>query len=71
MKKRVLFVLKRRHDYNEEHYSHEGLTTGLYNSATFVKDMLHHEGVSSKLVVVTDNNDIDREVAIFKPTHVI
>jgi hypothetical protein len=71
MKKRVLFILKRREDYGQEHYSNEGLTTGLYNSATFVKDMLQRKGVPSKLVVVTDNNDIDREVAEFKPTNVI
>jgi hypothetical protein len=71
MKKRVLFILKRRHDYNQEHYSHEGLTTGLYNSATFVEKMLNNSKVESKLVVVVDNNDIDREVTEFKPTHVI
>lgn len=71
MKKRVLFILKRRHDYNQEHYSHDGLTTGLYNSATFVKEMLERRGVPSKLVVVIDNNDIDREVASFKATDVI
>lgn len=71
MKKRVLFILKRRHDYGQEHYSNEGLTTGLYNSATFVKDMLLERRIPSKLVVVIDNNDIDREVVDFKPTHVI
>lgn len=71
MKPKVLFLLKRRHDYSQEHYSNEGLATGLYNSATFVKDMLYKKGVPSKLVVVIDNNDIDREVTLFKPTHVI
>jgi len=71
MKKRVLFILKRREDYNQEHYSNEGLTTGLYNSATFVKEMLQKKGLTSKLVVVIDNNDIDREVTEFKPTHVV
>lgn len=71
MKKRVLFLLKRRHDYSQEHYSNEGLTTGLYNSATFVKDILQRKSVPTKLVVVIDNNDIDREVTQFKPTHVI
>lgn len=71
MNRKVLFILKRREDYNQEHYSNEGLTTGLYNSATFVKDMLQKKFITSKLVVVTDNNDIDREVAAFKPSHVI
>ena len=33
--------------------------------------MLLEQGVESKLVVVKDNNDIDREVTAFKPTHVI
>jgi hypothetical protein len=71
MQNKVLFILKRRHDYGQEHYSHEGLTTGLYNSATFVKDMLLANNVPSKLVVVVDNNDIDREVTLYRPTHVI
>ncbi len=71
MKKKVLFILKRREDYGVEHYSHEGLTTGLYNSAMFVKNMLQKNRVESKLIVVIDNNDIDREVTLFKPTHVI
>ena len=71
MSTKVLFILKRRHDYNQEHYSHDGLTTGLYNSATFVKDMLYNKGIPSKLVVVVDNNDIDREVSQYNPTHVI
>lgn len=71
MKSKVLFILKRREDYGQEHYTNEGLTTGLYNSASFVKNMLQKHGILSKLVVVIDNNDIDREVTLFKPTHVI
>lgn len=71
MKRKVLFILKRREDYGQEHYSNEGLTTGLYNSALFVKEMLQKRGLLSKLVVVTDNNDIDREMAAFNPTDVI
>jgi hypothetical protein len=71
MKKKVLFILKRREDYGQEHYCNEGLTTGLYNSAIFVKEMLQGKGVPSKLVVVIDNNDIDRVVTLFKPTHVV
>jgi len=35
-----------------------------------VSDVLNAAGIQSKLVIVTDNNDIDREVAQFKPTHV-
>jgi hypothetical protein len=68
---RVLFILKRREDYSAIVHSHIGLSTGLYNSASFVNDMLNNVGVDSKLIVVKDNNDIDREVTAFRPTHVI
>jgi hypothetical protein len=33
--------------------------------------MLQKSGIESKLSVCTDNNDIDREVNLYKPTHVI
>lgn len=69
---RVLFVLKRREDFDDcPSYSHNGLSTGLLNSATFVKDMLIDLGIEAEIVVVIDNNDIDREVTRYKPTHVI
>jgi hypothetical protein len=64
---KVLFILKRREDFNTVIHNHIGLSTGLYNSAKFVNDMLPN----SELVVVVDNNDIDREVTRVKPTHVI
>ena len=70
-KTKVLFILKKRHDYNSEHHSNVGLSTGLYNSASFMNDMLNENGVHSEIVVVNDNNDIDREVKKHKPTHVI
>lgn len=70
--KRVLFILKRREDYGlDPAYSAQGVSTGLLNSAKFVCDMLTDVGVRAKMVVVADNNDIDREVADFRPTHVI
>jgi hypothetical protein len=68
---KLLFILKKREDYNAITHSHIGMSTGLYNSASFVKDMLNEYGVESKLVVVHDNNDIDREVTKYRPTHVI
>ena len=68
---RVLFVLKRREDYCDISHSVIGLSTGLYNSASFVHKLLVKNHIHSKMVVVTDNNDIDREVTLFKPTHVI
>ena len=70
-KAKVLFILKRREDYNLEKHNKIGLTTGLYNSASFMNEMLKDAGIESEIEVVTDNNDIDREVTKHKPTHVI
>ena len=68
---RILFILKRREDYSATMHSHIGLSTGLYNSAKFMNDMMVDSGFESKMVVVPDNNYIDREVYQYKPTHVI
>ena len=69
--KKVLFILKRREDYNAEIHSHVGLSTGLYNSASFMNEMLRKRGIISNLEVAIDNNCIDRLVIKHKPTHVI
>ena len=71
MASRLLFILKRREDYSQPHHSNVGLSTGLYNSASFVNQMMIDAGVESKMVVVADNNCIDREVTAYRPTHVI
>ncbi len=73
---RVLFILKFREsgDLDDCHpYSyHAGFSSGLLNSAQFVADMLNREpGVLAKIAQVTDANDIDREVAAFRPTHAV
>ena len=69
---KVLFILKRKHDYNANRDSrHIGLSTGLYNSASFVNQMLNDMGIESNMEVAVDNNCIDRFVAKHKPTHVI
>lgn len=68
---KILFVLKRKENYNENIDKHIGVTTGLYNSASFVNNMLVSNKINSSMVVVTDNNDIDREITKHKPTHVI
>lgn len=47
------------------------LHSGLYNSASMVRDMLDHEGIESKLVHVQDNNFIHRAGVDFGATHVI
>ena len=58
MSKKVLFILKRREDYNAITHSHIGLSTGLYNSANFMNEMLANNGVESNLEVAIDNNCI-------------
>lgn len=72
-KSKVLFILK-RHSYCYPHHyfpRYGGMSSGLHNSAQFVSQMLTKNGVDSKVVVVIDNNDIDREVYNYKPTHVV
>ena len=68
---RVLFILKRREDYDAKVHSAIGMSTGLYNSAKFMNDMLLDSGIESHLEVVEDYNKIDRQVWLYKPTHVI
>jgi hypothetical protein len=67
----VLFILKRREDFNAVMHSHVGLSTGLYNSAKFIDDMLQANGVTSNLEVAIDNNCIDRLVKKHNPEFVI
>jgi len=67
----VLFILKRREDYDAKVHSAIGMSTGLYNSAKFMNDMLLNAGIKSHLEVVEDYNKIDRQVWLHKPTHVI
>lgn len=66
---RVLFIAKLGHQYSGQ-YSYAS-ASGLRNSAQFVVDALNSKGIEAKLVQVVDNNDIDREVHKYKPTHVI
>jgi len=68
---KVLFILKRRPDFDAKVHNHVGLSTGLYNSAKFMNDMLLAQGVDSRLEVVEDYNKIDRQCYLHKPTHVI
>ena len=68
---KVLFILKRREDYNSILHSHVGLSTGLFNSASFVNDMLVESNIESNLEIAIDNNCIDRLVTLHRPTHVI
>ena len=68
---KILFILKRREDYSTFHHSHKGLSTGLFNSASFMQQMLVAAGIDAELEVAIDNNCIDRLVNKHKPTHVI
>jgi hypothetical protein len=68
---KVLFILKRREDYNSILHSHVGLSTGLFNSASFVNDMLVDSSIESNLEIAIDNNCIDRLVTKHKPSHCI
>ena len=70
-KSRVLFLLKRREDFNKDVHNTHGLSTGLYNSAKFIDTMLNYFNIVSNISVVVDGNDIDREVTRYKPTHAI
>ena len=67
--KKPLFILKKRNIYSDGNYS--TVNSGLYNSATFVNDMLVKNGVDSTLVQVVDNNEIDKYCTIYKPDVVI
>lgn len=69
--KKVLFILKRREDFNSVLHSKKGLSTGLYNSASFMNDMLNKNGIDSVLEVAIDNNCIDKLITLHKPTHCI
>jgi hypothetical protein len=68
--KKVLFICKKRKTYGTGPYT-QTVSSGLLNSANFVNDMLVKNGVDSHIVEVIDNNCIDREVTLYKPTHVI
>lgn len=67
--KKILFILKKRSLYSEAVYT--TVNSGLYNSATFVNNMLVKNGVDSNLVQVIDNNEIDKYCAQYKPDVVI
>lgn len=66
--RKILFVLKDRHQYGSYGY----VSYGLLNSASFVAiELEKFPGVETKVVSVIDGNSIDREVYAYKPTHVI
>lgn len=71
---RILFILKRRLDFNPVKHSPLGLSTGLFNSANFMNEMINNantDSIESEIEVAIDNNCIDRLVRKHNPTHVI
>ena len=68
---KLLFILKRREDFDPTKHTVTGMQTGLFNSASFVSNMLVAEGVDSVMELAIDNNCIDRLITKHKPTHVI
>jgi hypothetical protein len=67
----VLFILKRRPDFNLDLHNTKSMSTGLYNSAAFMADMCNASGIDAHIEVAIDNNCIDRLVTQHRPTHVI
>jgi len=70
---KILFILKKRKSSGGEgNYSSPSFfSSGLFNSANFINEMLQSKGVQSHIVEVVDNNFIDREVYLHKPDIVI
>lgn len=67
---KILFVLKKRERFDSSKDLYVGLSSGLYNSVKFLFDMAL-KNIEMKISVLNDNNDIDREVGLFKPDFVI
>lgn len=63
----VLFICKK----NEIYGSPLTARPGLYNSASYVASALVEVGISAEVVVVNDNNDIDKEVYERNPRIVV
>ncbi len=68
---KVLFVIKRREDFDPIKHSEISMQCGLYNSISYVHNMLLSQGIESQLSMCIDNNCINGFVYKFKPTHVI
>ena len=68
---KILFILKQRNVYDDKTLQGYSVSSGLFNSATFVSNMLKESGIECKLVEVVDSNQIDKEVHTYKPTLVI
>ena len=61
---KILIVTKKRNDSY-------GISYGLNNSAMLTEKYLNKKGVQCKYVSVIDNNCIDKEIHLYKPTHIL
>jgi hypothetical protein len=68
---KTLFVLKRREDFDPAKHLEISQKCGLYNSISYVHNMLLDQGYQSQLSICIDNNCINGFIYKFKPTHVI
>ena len=64
---RVLFIIKKFHDYS----GYPQISNGLRTSALLVVEMLRSEGYDATLVEAIDGNSIDALVAQYKPDRVV
>ena len=69
----VLFILKRRENYSAlaPDANSKNMSTGLFNSASFVSNMLNDAGISSVMEIAIDNNCIDSLVTKYQPKYCI
>lgn len=72
---RILFILKQRMPGPYDSWSHSSdgkpMPSGLSVSVEMLSVGLTKLDIDHKIVQVVDNNCIDREVSVYKPTHVI
>ena len=68
---KVLFVLKRRENFDPVKHNEISLQCGLYNSIFYVHNMLLSQNIESQISICIDNNCINGYIYKFKPTHVI
>ena len=73
MKSKILFICRERKNSGNNHCYGTGYcrSIGLINSAQFIVNYLNDIDIESKLSVVVDANSIDRELFLYKPTHVV
>lgn len=67
----TLFVCKQGVGSAGAGYPGQSRASGLYNSTRFIVEALEAHGKPARIVIVRDNNDIDREVALARPRNVI